>query len=152
MWEIIFNVLKLIGIAGGVSAAVIAARIWLREQSEQGISHAKDDVIALLRTELELARIHADQADKTVLHYRDEMHTTRKECDADAKVAQADREDALKTLKQVEIENATLRAKTDLSPVMGAMTDMIKDQRKFFKEQTDINAEVLTALRDLKKA
>lgn len=120
-WDTVWNISKLLGMCG---AFVIAA--WII---------TKHKVVEILQLELKLSREHSEQCDKTVLHYRDEMHATRNECTAEVDKAE-------QQLKAVEIENASLKAKTDLSPVMETMT-------KFIGEQTQINGQVLQALERL---
>lgn len=142
MWETAFNVLKVLGALAAITGAVIVcARVWS--------GSAKDQFIALLQQELKISREHCDQCDKDVAHYRDEMHTTRNECSDTVEKARVKVDEIKDQVKKLEIDNATLLAKTDLSPVMNVMTEFITEQRGFIKEQTEINHKVLEALQQL---
>ncbi len=151
MWDTAFNFLKILGSVGGLAAlVVIVARVWNGTANER--------LIKVLESELKLKQEHCEGADRTVLHYRDEMHDTRKECEGKTKVAELERDQAKDALKQVQIENADLRARTDLSPVMMTMTEFIKEhresmeqQREFIREQTEINTQILSVLKGLSK-
>lgn len=142
-WDLLFNIIKVAGACGGIIAAIVmGGRFWSGSSRENLLKH--------MQSELELSREHVKAADRTVLHYRDEMHDVRKECNGEVTKARNQVEEMQEKLKTVEIENASLLAKTDLSPVMTFMNEQrefVKEQREFVKEQTDINAEVLKNLR-----
>lgn len=135
LWETLWNISKvLVGLATLAAVIAIAAKMWSLT--------AKDNLIDILKEELKVARDHSDACDKTTLHYRNEMHEVRNKAEASIRTAQVSFEDSQARLKMVEIENATLKAKTDLSPVMETMT-------KFIQEQTLINSKILQALERL---
>lgn len=141
-WDTVWNILKLTGSLVGLAALVtLCAKVWS--------STTKDKIISLLETELDLARQHTERCDLEVVHYREEMHQVRGECQADVTKHEAALLAAREKLKVAEVANAGLLAKTDLSPVMESLTGFIKEQRNFTKEQTEINAQVLEALKRL---
>lgn len=142
IWNVlatITNVLGTIGTIVGVTVVILGAiatisRVW----SETG----KDKLISILKDQ-------NDRLDQDCRHYRQEVHGIRAEAqvvisDAEVKVARM-----AQSLKEVELRNAQLVAKTDLSPVMETMTNFILEQRAFMEKQTAINNEVLLGLRRL---
>lgn len=142
MWETVFNVVKILGAFGAlVTGIIVVARLWSGAIKDQLIHH--------LKSELGLCRDHSAACDKTVEHYRTEVHDIRDECNGTVAKALLETNTAKEALKSVEIENASLRARTDLSPVMSVMTEFMKEQREFIKDQTQINGLVLGALQRL---
>lgn len=137
-----FKILQIAGAFCGLIAIIVGGRIWLREQNQQGISKAKDEVIALLNTELGAQRVHSERCDKDVAYYREEIQTVRTTATERVAKAVAEVEIIKESHKGIEIENAGLKAKTDLSPVMDTM-------HKFFTDQSRINKEVLLNLESI---
>lgn len=141
-WDTGENTAKLIGwVLFGVAAVTTIAKVWTNT--------AKDKLIEIIEKELSISRQHIEQCDRDVLHYREEMHEVRKECQAKILQSDSDLLLARETMKQVEIENARLMERTDLTPLMSRLTDFITEQRKFTQEQTAINERVLKALQQL---
>lgn len=142
MWDTAFNVLKVLGSLGAiVTVVMVISRVWS--------GTAREQLIELLKSELAIAREHVSGGDNTVAHYRQEMHNTRAECEDIRGKALRETEAAKESLKRVEIENADLRARTDLAPVMTVMTAFVTEQREFIHEQTKINSQVLATLEKL---
>jgi hypothetical protein len=117
-------------IAAGGASAIYAAKLWVQAQKYRAITEAKDEAIRISGINAEAWKSHYQAAHLELNKYREEQHTRNDESNA-------------KILSLTD-ENAQLRAKTDLSPVMKLMQD-------FFKEQTAINEKILAALIDLER-
>lgn len=141
-WNMAENAAKTVGwILGGISVVTVLAKSWA--------GAAKDKCIEMLEKQLTIALQRTEQCDKDILHYREELHQVRNECNDKLTQSALTLLDSHEKLKKVEIENATLLARTDLTPVMSSLTEFIVEQRKFTKEQTEINERVLQALQQL---
>lgn len=106
------------------------------------VETGKDKLISILQT----TKNNLEVDNK---HYRQEVHDIRNS--SQRKISEAENAVlvALQQLKEVELRNAQLVAKTDLSPVMETMTNFIIEQREFVKKQTEINVEILSGLRKI---
>jgi len=134
-WENLWNIAKMLGAVTGLAALVtLIARIWT--------SAIRERLIETLQDDLKLAREHSEHGDKL-------RHDLRAELQGQLSKVEAELLFARGKMKDVEVENARLLAKTDLSPVMQSLTSFIEEQRNFTKEQTEINARVLKALEQL---
>jgi hypothetical protein len=135
MIDLLLRVLEVSVVVGGVAGSVYASRLWLQAQKHLSLAQGKDEVIRLLGNNVEAwkSRFEAEHAE--LLAYRDDVHVK----------AEAS------NLKIIDLTNANaeLRGKTDLSPVMQGLSEMIKHQAASMKEITAINGGILTALSEI---
>lgn len=154
--DLAFNVLKLVGATGAaVTVIIVIARVWS--------GTARERLITNLEKELELANDHKERADKTVQHYRDEMHSVRNDANAEVAKMRNTLEEAREDCKAIEVENAALKSRPDLSSIeklLGghrealdkigtSLTTHVEADAKIFSSINISLAEVATSLQQM---
>lgn len=128
MWGLILRAIEVAFIGAGGAAAIYAAKLWVQAQKYRAISESKDEAIRISNLNAVAWESHYKASHVELNKYRDEQHVRNDEANA--------------RIVRLTSENAELRGKTDLSPVMELM-------KGFFQEQTAINAKILAALTNL---
>jgi capsule polysaccharide export protein KpsE/RkpR len=132
--ETLLNLLRAIGYIGGLVAVfVVIARVWS--------GTARERLITYLQSELKAAREHCDEADKTVKHYRDEMHDVRAACEGEVKKAQVQLEETKDQLTASKLENVKLHARPDLTTI----EELVKGQTEMMTSHIECDKKVFTS-------
>jgi hypothetical protein len=120
--------LKFLQIVGGGLATAAAAYIFYTAQRRQGVAAAKDELIKSITADREAWKSRYEAEHLEIMAYRDQVHAKNEESNA--------------KIITLTTENAELKSKTDLSPLMKMM-------QTFFAEQTEINQQILDGLTEL---
>lgn len=130
MWEILLRGIETCVVLGGSAAGIYSGKLWLQAQKHRSISEAKDEAIRVAQNNAEAWKSHYQAAHLELTNYRSEVHAKNNESN--------DR------IIKLTSENSEWKAKTDLTPLTGVMTD-------FVQEQTRINGKVLEILTTLEE-
>jgi hypothetical protein len=137
VWDIALRILEVVGYIGGALAAIFAGHLWVQAQKRQSIAAAKDELIQVQKENSDAWKSRYESEHLEYNTYREKQH--------------AQNNDSGALILKLTNENADLKGKTDLSPVMKVMTDFIENQRAFMTEQTAINSKILSALVNLEQ-
>jgi hypothetical protein len=122
VWLIILRTIETVVVVSGAIATVVAARFWLQAQKVSSLSEAKDEAIRVARNNADAWKGHYEAGHLELETYRKAQH--------------AKNEESQGTILSLTSENATLKSRTDLSPIL-----------TFHKQQSEVNEKIVQALK-----
>ena len=121
MWEILLRLLEVAVVLGGSIGSLYAGRLYLQAQKHQAISEAKDELVKVTMNDREAWKSRYDAKELEYINYREQQHDHNNEANA--------------TVVRLTAQNAELKSRTDLSPIL-----------QFNKEQSQINTKIVQSL------
>ena len=121
MWEILLRAIEVAVVLGGSVGSLYAGRLWLQAQKHQSIAQAKDELIKVTMNDRDAWKSHYQAEHLEFIDYREKAHQHNNEANA--------------AVIKLTAENAELKSRTDLSPIL-----------QFQQEQSKINVKIVQSL------